>query len=76
VPADVLTEARGYLAALERRDHATAGAQGQQWLPLDAGPDPRESQVIAELERLDPDAMTPREAQDALYRLRQLLGPR
>ena len=74
VPRAVLDEARRYLAGLERRDHATDVAHGQQWLPLDAAPDPREAAAIAELKRLEPDALSPREAQATLYRLRELLG--
>jgi DNA mismatch repair protein MutS len=76
VPADVLSEARRYLAGLERRDHATDAAQGQKWLPLDPVPDAAESAVVAELRALDPDALSPRDAQAALYRLRELLGSR
>jgi DNA mismatch repair protein MutS len=73
VPAEVIAEARRYLAGLERRDHATEGAHGQQWLPLDTAPEPAESKVLAELRRLDPDALSPRDAQAALYRLCELL---
>jgi DNA mismatch repair protein MutS len=74
VPAEVIAEARRYLAGLERRDHATEGAHGQQWLPLDTAPEPAESKVLAELRRLDPDALSPRDAQAALYRLCELLS--
>ena len=73
VPADVIAEARRYLAGLERRDHATDAVHGQQWLPLDAAPDPTEAAVVAELRRLDPDALSPREAHAALCRLREQL---
>ena len=69
-------EARRYLAGLERRDHAAEAAHGQQWLPLDTASDPAEAAVLAELRRLDPDTLTPRDAQAALYRLRELLGSR
>jgi DNA mismatch repair protein MutS len=74
VPGDVIAEARRYLAGLERRDHATDVTGGQQWLPLDAAPDPSAAAVITELKRLDPDALSPRDAQALLYRLRELLG--
>jgi DNA mismatch repair protein MutS len=73
VPGDVLTEARRYLAALERRDRSSDGAHGQHWLPLDAAIDPAEAAVLAELRGLDPDALSPRDAQAALYRLRERL---
>jgi DNA mismatch repair protein MutS len=77
VPSNVIAEARRYLAGLERRDHATEAAHGQQWLPLDTAPDPAEAAVAAELRRLDPDALSPRDAQTVLYRLRDVLrsGP-
>jgi FMN phosphatase YigB (HAD superfamily) len=74
--ADVLAEARRYLAGLERRDHAADAAHGQQWLPLDVVSDPAETEVVAELRALDPDALSPRDAQAALYRLRELLSSR
>jgi DNA mismatch repair protein MutS len=73
VPGDVLVEARRYLAALERRDRTADGAPGQQWLPLDAVIDPAEAALLAELRALDPDSLSPRDAQAALYRLRELL---
>jgi len=76
VPADVLAEARRYLAGLERRDHAADAAHGQQWLPLDVVSDPAETAVVAELRALDLDALSPRDAQAALYRLRELLSSR
>jgi DNA mismatch repair protein MutS len=74
VPADVLAEARRYLTALERRDRTADGAHGQQWLPLDAAVDPAEAAVLRELRGLDPDTLSPRDAQALLYRLRQLLA--
>ena len=76
VPRDVIHEARRYLAGLERRDHASEPGRGQQRLPLDSVPDPSETAVVAELRRLDPDVLSPRDAQAALYRLRELLGSR
>ncbi|HEX9772872.1 MAG TPA: DNA mismatch repair protein MutS, partial [Steroidobacteraceae bacterium] len=76
VPREVLADARRYLAGLERRDHASPSVHGQQALPLDSPPDPAERAVITELQHLDPDVLSPREAHAALYRLRQLLEPR
>jgi DNA mismatch repair protein MutS len=76
VPAPVVRRAAGLLEALESRagDLTDAGA-----LPLFAaappppaeppGPDP----LQAALEALDPDRLTPREALEALYRLRTML---
>jgi DNA mismatch repair protein MutS len=76
VPREVITEARRYLAGLERRDHAVDPVRGQQWLPLDPARDPADAAVLAELRQLDPDVLSPRDAHAALYRLRQLLKPR
>jgi DNA mismatch repair protein MutS len=72
----VLADARRYLAGLERRDHAAPAVHGQQALPLDPAPDPAERAVIDELQQLDPDVLSPREAHTALYRLRALLKSR
>ena len=76
VPRDVIHEARRYLAGLERRDHTVEPGLGQQRLPLDPVPDPSETAIVAELRRLDMDVLSPRDAQAALYRLRDLLGSR
>jgi DNA mismatch repair protein MutS len=76
VPGEVIAEARRYLAGLERRDHAAEGAHGQRWLPLDTAPDPMEAAVLAALHRLDPDALSPRDAHATLCRLREQLHAR
>ncbi|HEY6642271.1 DNA mismatch repair protein MutS [Povalibacter sp.] len=72
VPSKVITAARRYLQELERRSVATHAATPQQELVLEL---PREVEVpaaLVELQRLDPDSMTPREALDALYKLKQM----
>jgi len=73
VPRTVIDEARRYLGELERRDHSARPAAPQQQLDLGAPPDPAESAVLAELAALDPDGMSPREALDRLFRLKDLL---
>jgi DNA mismatch repair protein MutS len=72
VPREVIGHARRYLEELERaRDQHSAPA-AQSELPLVvAAPDPRVTALLSELEGLDPDRLSPREALDALYRLRQ-----
>jgi DNA mismatch repair protein MutS len=72
VPREVIGHARRYLEELERaRDQHSAPA-AQSELPLVvAAPDPRVAALLSELEGLDPDRLSPREALDALYRLRQ-----
>ncbi|MBL8773484.1 MAG: DNA mismatch repair protein MutS [Phenylobacterium sp.] len=76
VPAPVVVRAR---QVLERLEKEAAGPANLDDLPLFAavaepeakfGPSPVEEALRA----LDPDGMSPREAMDALYRLRSLLG--
>ncbi|HMI39862.1 MAG TPA: DNA mismatch repair protein MutS [Sphingomicrobium sp.] len=78
LPPAVLARAKSVLARLEAGRDATGGiAAGLDDLPLfaaapapDAAADPL-SEVLADL---DPDSMTPREALDALYALKRLVG--
>ncbi len=74
VPREVIGHARRFLEKLEReRDHRES-ADAQAELPLVvAAPDPRLEAIVAALASADPDHLSPREALDALYRLRQLL---
>jgi DNA mismatch repair protein MutS len=78
VPREVIAAARRYLGALEQRGEELKPPSPQSQLAFSAplaavaaGPDAA-ARVLAELERTDPDALTPREALDALYRLRDL----
>ena len=76
LPPSVVARARSVLAKLEAGRDATGGiAAGLDDLPLfaaaaepDRGPDP----LIAALDEIDPDRLTPREALDALYRLKRV----
>ncbi len=73
VPRDVIKRARAYLQALEGlRDSHQQGPQGR--LPLSVEPAaPAATDPLREaVEELDPDSMTPREALEALYRLKGL----
>jgi DNA mismatch repair protein MutS len=82
LPAAVIARAEEVLAALERGEQGGAVARLADDLPLfrataakvarkvAPAPDP----AMEALAALDPDAMTPREALEALYRLRALLG--
>jgi DNA mismatch repair protein MutS len=78
VPREVIGAARGYLTALEKRGQAAPpGPQGELVFGAPPAPpspavDPAASAVAAELAALDPDTLTPREALDALYRLKSL----
>ncbi|MCC7040582.1 MAG: DNA mismatch repair protein MutS [Burkholderiales bacterium] len=78
VPPDTVRQARAYLARLDQfaapnaqqGDLFAAPATGASPLPGDAGP---AAAVIEALSALDPDALSPREALDALYALKKLL---
>ncbi|SER46745.1 DNA mismatch repair protein MutS [Giesbergeria anulus] len=74
IPAAVLHHARHTLATLEER-----ASQHQAQVDLFAAPPaaepPQTSPVEAALERIDPDALSPREALEALYQLKRLATP-
>ena len=81
VPAGVIRAARKHLAALEAHaaqddtqfDLFTAAAPEPE--PATATPDTRPAlEVLEALRAIDPDRLSPREALDALYQLRQLIG--
>jgi DNA mismatch repair protein MutS len=76
LPKSVIADAKRTLAELERgmHQHASKNAavgDGSPQLALFAPPAP--SAVERALEAVDPDALSPREALDALYRLKKLL---
>ena len=77
VPRAVIGAARQYLAELEARaeSHGPPGPQHELGFSAPAAiPEPAAvPAAVAALAALDPDALTPREALEALYRLRQLL---
>jgi len=86
IPKSVTSQARRYLAELEReRDALRARASPQTELPFFAPeetgspqtralPQATESPALAALRAIDPDAVTPREALDLLFKLKQLDG--
>jgi DNA mismatch repair protein MutS len=78
LPSSVIERAKVVLAMLEAEDRATP--RGFEDLPLfaaqakPAAPDPRQSALetlVAALQSLNPDEMSPREALEALYALKQ-----
>jgi DNA mismatch repair protein MutS len=75
VPSTVVARARQVLARLERDPNSPARLDD---LPLFAAakpPEPAEpSRVESALAAIDPDALSPREALEALYRLKGILG--
>ncbi len=71
VPKDIIDRARRYLKTLESQQAAQPESpQGQLNLAV-AEPHP-EDPVRTAVDELEPDAMTPREALDALYKLKEL----
>ena len=80
VPRPVLARAAQVLAALEARARAGGPDALAAELPLFAAPSPPPkavpaSPLHAKLAELDPDTLSPREAHEALYRLKALLTP-
>jgi DNA mismatch repair protein MutS len=72
IPKDVVRAARRHLAELERQLRP-GSSQPDLFAPAAAEPAPSEAHpALAELERLDPDALTPKEALEALYRLKKI----
>ncbi|MGQ3046731.1 MAG: DNA mismatch repair protein MutS [Niveispirillum sp.] len=85
LPPQVISRAEQVLQILEKGDQASAASRLADDLPLFAAmaakPAPRQvvsepepSVVEMELRTINPDELTPRQALDALYRLRGLLG--
>ena len=74
IPATVVRDAKRRLRALENREVAS-GPQDDLFASL---PEPETAQVshpaLSALAELDPDAMTPREAMEALYALKRQLA--
>ena len=76
VPKTVVGEARRFLHELERRDHAARPATPQQELDLPPPVDPAEAAALVELETLDPDSLSPRDALALIFRLKDTLRGR
>ena len=71
VPKDVIQRARRYLAVLESMQ-AEQRANPQAQLPFDTAEPEVDDALRAAVDDLDPDTMTPREALEALYKLKDL----
>jgi DNA mismatch repair protein MutS len=77
LPPSVVERARAILAELEAENHAGAALAKLDDLPLFSfapapAPPPKVDALRVRLSSIDPDDMTPREAQAALYALKQL----
>jgi DNA mismatch repair protein MutS len=79
LPKTVIADAKQTLAELERgtrgngasKPSAKAAASPQSDLFAAPRPDPRLAQLAEAVRALDPDAMTPKDALEAVYRLKQ-----
>ncbi len=75
VPSSVVTRARQVLARLERDPNSPTRLDDLPLFAATKPPEPAEpSKVEAALAGIDPDALTPREALEALYRLKGISG--
>ena len=73
VPTETIRQARAYLARLDK--FSARSDEQTDLFATAAGPkgDPRAASVLEQLAGLEPDALSPREAQAALYALKKLL---
>jgi DNA mismatch repair protein MutS len=71
VPVDVIRRARAYLRTLESQQ-ALHVNEPQAQLPFEPSPGDDHDPLRAALADLDPDTMTPRDALDALYKLKDV----
>ena len=77
VPRHVIAEARTRLRRLEQQAARAAERNSNQLSLFDPDPTPPpEPPALALLREIDPDELSPRQALDALYRLRQALDDR
>lgn len=72
IPRSVVNAAKRKLVQLEQQN-IQAGPQSDMFSQPAAEPQVEISPALAELERLDPDDLTPKQALEALYRLRGML---
>jgi DNA mismatch repair protein MutS len=74
VPPKVITAARKYLQDLERHSTQAHAPRRQQELQLEVPPVVivEEHAAVGELSRINPDELTPKQALDVLYRLKEL----
>jgi DNA mismatch repair protein MutS len=72
LPKKVVSDARGYLSELEAGDRGPSMRRDVQPSPQLGLFNEPPSPVLAEIDRIDPDTLSPREALEALYRLKNL----
>lgn len=72
IPKSVVASARRKLTQLEQQN-LTAGPQADMFVEAEAEPAQVEHPVLDALETMDPDDLTPKQALEALYRLKGML---
>ncbi len=72
MPASLVRQARATLEALEARQNAADDQFDLFAAPPAPPPLPEPSELVAALDDIDPDALSPREALEALYQLKKL----
>ena len=72
MPASLVRQARATLEALEARQSAEEDQFDLFAAPPAPPPLPEPSELVAALDGIDPDALSPREALEALYRLKKI----
>ena len=72
IPKSVVTAAKRKLAQLEQQN-LVFGPQADMFAQPDIEPEPLSHPAISELETLEPDELTPKQALEMLYRLKGLL---
>ncbi|WP_082580292.1 DNA mismatch repair protein MutS, partial [Pelomonas sp. Root1444] len=75
MPASLVRQARATLEALEARQNAADDQFDLFAAPPAPPPLPEPSELVAALDGIDPDALSPREALEALYKLKKLAKP-
>ena len=74
IPSEVVARAREILDTLESAPRASASEPPCAQLGLfDAPPAPGDAELLDAFDAIDPDALSPREALDALYRLKSIV---
>lgn len=72
IPRSVVTAAKRKLAQLEQQNIA-AGPQADMFVTTETALEPKLHPVVSVLETIEPDELTPKQALDMLYRLKQLV---
>ncbi|HEU4709881.1 MAG TPA: DNA mismatch repair protein MutS, partial [Methylophilaceae bacterium] len=72
IPKSVVAAAKRKLTQLEQQN-LTAGPQTDMFVQSESEPEPASHPVVDELETVDPDDLTPKQALELLYKLKGLL---